>query len=256
MKKILIIIGVVVLLLVAGAAWFMVPRVKLYNAARELTETGFPEQTHYEYFNQFDVVYASDQPVQTVSYDGLSVDIPADWTILETSLENSLTYESPDNNQRIVLIEASDLTGYSLFHQELVQELSTGLSHKVDFDNLYYGFKALNMTMPDNAYDTMKSALILERDNYSLFNMDQTMVYYIVGMLKSVEQEFALNYIYESEDICATYHVSPPSDGHPYRIVADVFSAKDLNKAYSLVIRTDSEETLYAMMNSVKVEAE
>jgi hypothetical protein len=102
----------------------------------------------------------------------------------------------------------------------------------------------------------MKSALLLERDNYSLFNADKTIAYYIVGMIKSVEMEFALNYIYETEDICATYHVSPPNEEHPYRVTADVFSAKDLNKAYSMVIRTDSEETLYAMMNSIKVNAD
>ena len=202
-KKKIIITVVVVILLLAGATWFMAPRVKLYNAAKELTENSFPATSHCEYFNQFDITYASNQAVQTISYDGLSIDIPADWTILENSLEK--------------------------------------------------GFNALGIPMPDSAYATMKSTLLLERDSYSLFNVDKTIAYYIVGMIKNIEPEFGLNYIYETEDICATYHVSPPSDEHPYQTVADVFSAKDLNKAYSMVIRTNSEETLYAMMNSVQV---
>jgi hypothetical protein len=252
-KKKIIITVVVVILLLAGAAWFMVPRIKLYNAAKELTENSFPATSHCEYFNQFDVTYASNQAVQTISYDGLSIDIPADWTILENSLENSLTYESPDKSQRILLSEASDLTGYSLFNEEQVAELTADLSSKVGLKRLEKGFDDLGIPMPDSAYATMKSTLLLERDSYSLFNADKTIAYYIVSMIKSNEPEFGLNYIYETEDICATYHVSPPSDEHPYRTVADVFSAKDLNKAYSMVIRTNSEETLYAMMNSVKV---
>lgn len=252
-KKKIIITVIVVILLLAGTAWFMVPRVKLYNAARELTENSFPEASHYEYFNQFDVIYASDLPVQTINHDGLSINIPADWTIMEMGLENSLTYESPDKSQRILLLEASDLTGYSLFNEGQVAELTADLSSKIGLNRLEKGFDALGIPMPDSAYATMKSALLLERDSYSLFNVDKTIAYYIVGMIKSAEMEFALNYIYESEDICATYHVSPPSDEHPYRVTADVFSAKDLNKAYSMVIRTNSEETLYAMMNSVKV---
>lgn len=252
-KKRIIITVVIVLLMAIGAIWFMLPRVELYNAARELTETGFPGTSHHEYFKQFDVTYDSDLPLQTVSHDGLSIDIPADWTIMEISLENSLTYESPDKSQRILLLEASDLTGYSLFNEEQVAELTADLSSKVGLNRLENGFDALGIPMPDSAYATMKSALLLEKDSYSLFNMDKTLAYYIVGMIKSVEMEYALNYIYETEDICATYHVSPPSEEHPYRVTADIFSAKDLNKAYSLIIRTDSEETLYAMMNSVQV---
>lgn len=255
-KKKIIITVVVVILLLAGAAWFMIPRIKLYNAARELTETGFPATSHCEYFKQFDVTYASNQTVQTISHDGLSIDIPADWTILENSLENSLTYESPDKSQRILLSEASDLTGYSLFNEEQVAELTTDLSYTVGLKRLEKGFNALGLPLPDSAYTTMKSTLLLKRDSYSLFNADKTIAYYIVGMIKSIEPQFALNYIYETEDICATYHVSPPSEEHPYRTVADVFSAKDLNRAYSLVIRTDSEDSLYAMMNSIQINQE
>ncbi len=257
MKKTkIIIIVIVVILLLTGTTWFMFPRVKLYNAARKLTETVFPEQSHYEYFNQFDVTYDSDQPVQTVQYGGLYIDIPVDWTIRETNLENSLTYESSDQSQRVVILAPSDLTGYSLFNEEQVQELTADLSCKIGLKCLEKGFGALNIPIPDSAYTTMKSALLLERDSYSLFNVDKTIAYYIVGMIKSAEMEFALNYIYETEDICATYHVSPPNGEHPYRVTADIFSSEDLNKAYSLIIRTDSEDTLYAMMNSVQVNPE
>ncbi|MBR4085775.1 MAG: hypothetical protein IKK33_15980 [Lachnospiraceae bacterium] len=254
-KKILISVIVIIMLLV-GTVLFMNPRIKLYNAARELTETGFPKVSHCEYFNHFDVTYASDQPVQTISHDGLSIDIPADWMILENSLENSLTYESPDKSQRILLSEASDLTGYSLFNEEQVAELTADLSYTVGLKRLEKGFDALGIPMPDSAYTTMKSTLLLERDSYSLFNADKTIAYYIVGMIKSIEPQFALNYIYETENICATYHVSPPDEEHPYRVLADVFSAKNLNRAYSLVIRTDSEESLYAMMNSIQINQE
>lgn len=252
-KSIVIITLIVVISLLIGATWFMKPRIKLYNAARELTESSFPTTSHCEYFNQFDVTYASDLSVQTIRHNGLSINIPADWTIMETGLENSLTYESPDKNQRIVLLEASDLTGYSLFNEEQVAALTTDLSSKIGLNQLEKGFEALNIPMPDSAYTTMKSALLLERDSYSLFNRNKTIAYYIMGIIKSEEMEYDLNYIYETEDICATYHVSPPGGEHPYRVMADVFSAKDLNKAYSMVIRTSSEETLYAMMNSVQV---
>ncbi len=254
-KKKTIITVIVVILLLVGACWFMIPRIKLYNAARELTESSFPETSHCEYFKQFDVTYASDLQVQTITHDGLSIDIPANWIPLETNLESTLGYESPDRSQRIILLRASELKDYSLVNEKQILELTADLSGKVEFKRLEKGLAALNIPMPDSAYATMKSALLLEKDSYSLFNRDKTFAYYIIGMIKSAEMEYALNYIYETEDICATYHVSPPNDEHPYRVTADVFSAKNLNKAYSLIIRTDSEETLYAMMNSVRFES-
>lgn len=256
MKKKIIITVLVVILLLAGAAWFMIPRINLYNAAKELTESSFPEESHYEYFKQFDVAYSSDLTLQTVEYEGLSIDIPADWTIMETGLENSVTYESPDQSQRVVILAPSDLTGYSLFNEEQVAELTADLSTTVGLKRLEKGFDDLGIPMPDSAYATMKSALLLERDSYSLFNVDKTIAYYIAGMIKGAEMEYALNYIYETEDVCATYHVSSPNEEHPYRVIADIFSAKDLNKAYSMVIRVDSEDALYALMNSVQVNPE
>lgn len=248
-----IIIGAILFLLVGVILWFMIPRVMLYNAARELTETAFPEETHYEYFNQFNATYATGQPTQTISFEGLSIDIPADWTLMDNGLQSSLSYESPDKSQRVILLPPSYLTGYSLVSNQQVAELTTDLPYDVSLKRLEKGLSKLNIPMPDTAYATMKSALVLEKNNYSLFDIDKTIAYYIMGMLKSIESEYALNYIYETEDICATYHVSPSEDDSSYKIAADIFSSGNLDKAYGIVASVESEDTLYAIMNSVQI---
>ena len=121
----------------------------------------------------------------------------------------------------------SYLTGYSLVSNQQVAELTTDLPYDVSLKRLEKGLSKLNIPMPDTAYATMKSALILEKNNYSLFDIDKTIAYYIMGMLKSIESEYALNYIYETEDICATYHVSP-SEAHKSTLFLAIISLVDI----------------------------
>lgn len=253
-KKIITIL--VVLVLIFGGAIFMFPRIMLYNEVRAITELGFPSETNCEYFNQFHVTYDIGQPVQIISYCGLSVEVPADWTMGYDGQNTTLTFLSPDHTQRVKLMYPSDLTEYCLVNEELLAEYSEDLPYEVSLKRLEKGCASLNVPLPDSAYASMKAALLLERDNYSLFNLNKTLAYYIVGIIKCLESEYAMNYIYETEDICATYHVAPMEDTNTYFVSADIFSAKDLNTAYQLAATVDSEDSLYALMNSVQVSPE
>lgn len=252
-KKRIIITVVVVLLLLAGAVWFMIPRVKLYQTAREMSKD-FPEDITQEYFNNYDATYSSTDSIQTVNHFGLSVDIPADWHYTETNL-SSATYSAPDPREGIILMPSENMTDYSLLNETQVEELLAELPHKVGYERLMKGFESLDIGLPDSAFGTMKAAVLLEKDSYSLFNMDKTIAYSIMSMIKAVEYAGQINYVYETDKICGTYHISPKEDGS-YYIIAEVFSAQDLNTVHTLIIKTKTLDTLYAMMNSVQINPE
>ena len=60
-------------------------------------------------------------------------------------------------------------------------------------------------------------------------------------------------YIYEADDKCGFIIVSAPKDDQKYfRITADMYSTTDLNAPYTIIIRSETLEEAYAMINSIE----
>ncbi|MBR4085774.1 MAG: hypothetical protein IKK33_15975 [Lachnospiraceae bacterium] len=255
-KKKIIIAVIVVILLLAGAVWPMIPRVKVYKIVREFSDEVFAEEAKEtcEYFTDFNITYAPTEPIQTVNHHGITVDIPADWVLKETGLKAFL-YLSPNEEECIIITEPDDLSFYSLLNENQIEELITDLPTKLGTKRLVKGFESLDIGMPDSGYNTMKAGLLLTQDSCSLFNLEKTIAHYIMCLIKTLGIAGEQHFIYETEDIHALYHIHPRENDYLSPIYADVFSPDDLNTCHTLVIKINSYERLYALMNSVRLES-
>lgn len=253
-KKIVItIITICVFLTIVG--WIFVPRLFVWFAARQITPDIGPGA---EYFTEYDISLTDMDLVQTTSPGGLSMDIPNDYAEKEISLENTLMYVRTDETNivtdSIVFMAASDLNDMNLFSEENIAELTDGPLSMLSTTHLIKGFEALGHGLPDSAYGTFKSSALLTEDDYSFWRLNQGFAYVVSGMIKNSSMMGEYNYIYETEEICGIIHVMIPSDReYKYYIVADMFATDDLGTAHGLLIKTNSLEEAYGMINSIVI---
>ena len=255
-KKKIIITVIVVILLLAGAVWAMIPRVKIYKIVKEFSDKVFAEEANEtcEYFTDFNVTYAPSVQIQTLTYHGITADVPADWKQKDNGLR-AIIYMSPDESECIIFMEPDDLSFYSLLSEEQIGELMTDLPTKIGTKRLVKGFESLDIGMPDSGYNTMKAGLLLTQDSCSLFNLEKNIAHYLMCLIKTIGISGEQHLIYETDDIHALYHIHPRENDYLSPVYADLFLPDDLNTCHTLIIKINSYERLYALMNSVRLES-
>jgi hypothetical protein len=185
--------------------------------------------------------------------------IPGNYTEKELSLENTIMYilptEGETDTESVVFMASSDLSDMNLFSEENMATYTGGILDKFAVNKLMKGFKDLGHGLPDSAYNTFKSTALLTADDYSFWNWQKGFAYVVSGMIKNTSFLGDYNYIYETENICGIIHVRELTEQNcKYYIVADMFSTDDLSTAHGLLIKTNSLEQAYAMINSITIE--
>ena len=203
-------------------------------------------------FTAYDVTLENGQ---SASIDGLTMTLPNDFTLRETSDKYSIVYDHPDPTIRpIVLSDAQDVSHMNLTVKENAETLMSEYFYQTSCRNLTKGYEALGYGTPDSAYNVYKAAALLEADNYSFWNWQQNYAYAMCCGLNATilyHPPYYDRYIYETEDVCGIVFYSEVNCSHAN---AYIFSTNDLNTMYRLHLECDSPEKLYGMLNSIVIE--
>ena len=260
-KVILIVVGAIFVLF--ALVLFLVPRIVIYHQAKQVTAELGPAA---EYFTEFDLTLPDEEPVREVTFDGMTVTIPGYLKNERSVLSNSCIYEEPledgKTGGRSVIIVTMDVSDTNSYLEEMITEKVEGPLGKYAVKQLMKGYEDLGNGIPENNYAMEKSYYLLKEEDYSFWNCKQGFAYIINGVLKK-EASFICDYtyVYEKEDISGFIHVDGRTDhaqsdssGYSYRVTARMYSVNDYSTEHALLIRCDSLETAYAIINSAKIE--
>lgn len=255
----IVVISLVVLATLIGTIGL---RLVIRHYAKEVTAEMSPPA---EYFTEYDQNYGDADAVQDITHNGMTVTIPAHFETKEINLEETYMYavldEEGNASESIVFMRPDDVTDMNLFSEKNLAEMGNGFLKKYALKKLMKGFEDLGHGLPDNAYTTLKSTSLLSKDDYSFWNLQKGFAYVVSGLLKNTTFTGDYNYIYETDDICGIIHVrdftldgSNSTQNCNYYIVADMYSTSDFTTSHGLLIKCNSLEMAYSMINSIVIE--
>lgn len=259
-KKIILITVIVLVLLVV-----LIPSIGIRLAIRKHAKEITPELgPTAEYFTAYDESFVAVDYVQTISHGGLTLTAPGYFEKDELSLENTYMYTYKDEagtvSESIVFMAPYDMSDMNLFSEENMEQFTNGFLDEYAANQLKKGFEKLGNGIPDNAYHTNKCIELLSADDYSFWNWKQGFAYVVCGILRSESMWLNYHYVYETEDTCGIIRVrdfsidgNATEKGYRYYIIADMYSTADLNTVHGLLIKCNSLETAYAIINSVVI---
>lgn len=238
MSKMKVVIWVIVCLMVAALGCFFVPRILLHMAVKEL-----PQCVQGEFVTDFT---SREQNTFTVSNDYYSVEIPDGYIKREgTESLNVSSYESMESDRTYLLFDyGADMT-MSLLDEQWYEEEEK--LKNVNIKRLEKAFNKLEYGIPDSFYNVQKAIVLLKEEDYSFWDIDRQLVFFVLGTFKSAWEGEQSVWLYERDDIRA---IIRQQEGMRY--VIDVVNAKDLNTAYGVLMKNAEEEDVWKLLNSWK----
>lgn len=255
------IISIVVLVTLIGTIGL---RLVIRHYAKQVTAEMPPSA---EFFTEYDQTLAEFGEMQDITHNGMTVTIPAYFQELEMSMHETYMYGVMDeegnssDTECIIFSRPDDVSDMVLLSEEGIAEMGDTFLKRYALKKLVKGFEDLGHGIPDNAYTTLKSAYLLSKDDYSFWNWQQGFAYVVSGMIKKASFTSNYNCIYENDDICGIIHVRDytldtdgSTKGYKYYIIADMYSTADFSTSRVLLIRSNSLEMAYGMINSIVIE--
>ncbi len=238
-KKTIALVGIIVVLMTV-AALVLVPRIRLYNAVKDIDLGPVGEM-----FTQYDV---TDDNLVRIEEEYCYISIPVDYEYEEKDViktykyseDEAVSFSNDTNEEALVFLQDSFGESLELFDIEMqMKDLKKG------FEDLGYG-------IPDNEYNTVKNMYLLNEDDYSFWNYNKGLAYALTARMKSETMWMSKQYIYEREDMYATVLARLWEDGKCY-YYATVYNPDDLNESFVIIIRTYDEQKAMAILNSVEL---
>ena len=263
-KKIVLIVGGSFLVLLALVAFFA-PRFIVYYQAKKVTTQLGPAA---EWMTEYDLTFAETEPVQKVSFDGMTVLIPGNFRERETALETCRVYDGPvekdEGRRENVLMTTGDVSDLNRSIDEMKSVLvdkKSGIFRNYIAKRLSKEMKELSQENP-NYYSLAKSCYLLTEKDYSFWNLEKGIAYLIKGTLKTGITPYC-DYIliYEKEDVCGLIYVTDrslytelSSSSPNYSLQVELYGMDDFSTSHFLLIKCDTLETAYAIINSAEIE--
>lgn len=250
MKKrtIIIIVSIVAALLLIGILlWQLIPRLAL----SALIKTTLPEFESAQMFDSYDI---TDDSLVEISTDGYTIDIPSGLIEKDMGELAAKYYHNADHTTSVCLVTDAEPLEMNLLDPEKYKDIE-GMPSYVAVDNMEKAFESLgNGVIPDNTYNTLKSAALLDSSDYNFWSIENTVGYIVMGSVKlALAYMGDTQYIYERDDARAIVYVKNPiEDMNYYTVTAELYSTDDLNTAHFLIINAPTLNEAYAVLNSVK----
>lgn len=248
-KRVITISAIVVGVLIIG--WFcifiLLPRVMLYNMVRKYLPS---IDNCAEYFTDFDI--ANNNSVQTIDNGYVSVKIPSDYHHETKNLElMPYLYISPDTEETVAFIkEPHDLSGLNLLRPENFENIED-IPKDVGINEIISGFESIGKGLPDSAYNTYKLMLLINKDDYSFWDIKKGTCFSIIAVMKEVLMpQYEEFYLYEKDNIRGIVMVSKVED--KYHVIFEIYNADDLNTVHTLIIGVKNIYDAYAIINSAE----
>ena len=243
-KKIVITV-ISVLLVLALAAWFFVPRILLYAGSKAILSNIGEAAT---YFTEYDV---RNEDVQTIDNGHIAIDIPKELVKNEKKINNLVIYQNTEKTKSVLLANPEDMSELNLLNGENMQEVLSSAKISIGMEQLRRGFEALGNGLPDCGYNTYKCIRLLDKEDNSFWNFNQAAAFLVAGTLKEMSTIYDIEQIYESDDICGFVFYSLRSNG-TYRVGLEIYRTDDLNTVSTVMLTVENLEDAYAVMNSAR----
>ncbi len=248
-KRTIIIIASIIaaLLLIGCLVWFMLPRIAL----AAIINITLPELQSAQMFDSYDVI--SDDLVE-VSFDGYNISIPADLTEQDMGDLSAKRYKNADDTVSVLLMTDAEPMEINLLATDICKDIE-GMPSYIAIDNMKKAFESLgNGVVPDNTYNTLKSAALLDSGDYNFWSIENSVGYIVMGSTKlALAYVGDDQYIYEHDDVCAIVYVKyPTEDMNYYTVTTELYNTDDLNTAHFLIIKVPTLDDAYSVLNSVK----
>ncbi len=228
--------------------WVVKPRVEIGILLRSV----FPEVGDGSgYFTEYDV---TDNSLAEVQFEGYSVGIPAGFQKEETEYDSFEVYRDTENRDLSVVMIYPESLDMNLYKRDSFGENISDEEYERIVSECSKWFDALGNGQPDSAYGVFKCCYMLSDDDLSFWNIGQNIAFGITAFLRE-EVISAIGdeaYIYETDDKCGIIRVDNLDQKKPYYyFVVDMFKTDNLDYPHALLIRTDSLEQGYAIINSI-----
>ncbi len=257
-KKILIpVLAVAVVIALALSFYFLVlqPRNELDSYIKQnITDVGAPAQQ----YDKYDITHSGE--VIEVSNEAIAVKLPAKYEKQDISMDRGELYKAADENVTVIMPFS--------WGEEF--DLTTAKDYDVDTnvtaEEVVKGFQSIWRITPDCAYNTIKCAYLTEKDCYNFWDINSQKAYIVSATLKKTLSNGNRDvFIYEKDDICGivSYFERTESeikelqdkygDATKYVATLEVFTKSDLNTSTTILVKVDSLDEVFAIMNSARV---
>ena len=253
-KTKIIIFSIVAAVLILGfVIWVIMPRAALSNIVEEFLIPNFSGKG--DFFDGYDV--RNDSFVR-VENEFISLDIPSGFELekdpnAEKDDFHSLQrYVRKDTQEAVLLFPkpidtVMDMTDYAMFEGE------EKIPDEKAFNRLLDTFESFGNGMPDSRFAAYKCIVLLDKENYSFWDMDKATAFTVLGTFRvSALSVYKDAYVYESDNICGILYLSENSRKGKYEAAFDAYPVSDLNHSYTIMFGMNSLEEIYAVINSVE----
>lgn len=257
MKKIILIpvLAVVLIIALALSFYFFVlqPRNELDSYIKQsVTDVGAPAQQ----YNKFDIAYSGE--TIEVSNGNITLKLPAKYVKQDISMDRGEFYKAADENVTVIMPfswdEEFDLTTAKDYDVEA----------NITAEEVVKGFQSIWGITPDCAYNTIKCAYLTEKDCYNFWDINSQKAYIVSATLKNTLTNREDILIYEKGDICGFVSWFERTDseikelqdkyGEATKYVAtlEIFTKNDLNSSNTILVKANSLDEVFAIMNSAE----
>ncbi len=237
---------VIVLVLIAGAAVLVLPRI-LVDAT--VSKVGGKEIVAAEKFEDYSVVL--DENVTEAENSHISVDIPSKYVYdSDKNIENSQVF-SESGGVKVIVMDKWEWGE----EMNLVAILEKGEYENYKFDGKAFMAEIENMglPMPDSAFNTYKFLYLMDKKQYDTLNLNQRIIYAVAATMRNeMLPEMGEAYIYETDTVKGFVHVreNVDSENGKYFVTLEIYGANDLNTSTTVMVYTDDLDEAYGIMNS------
>ncbi len=248
-RKLLTVIACMLAVLLAVVlVWVVKPRVEI----AVLLSSVFPEVGDgSEYFTEYDVTDSTLVEHKTVGY---TIGIPATFEKADAAIDTCDVYRDKDNSDLSIILIYPEELDMSIYNRDSFGENISDEDYECIVSTCRRWFDALGNGQPDSAYGVFKCCYLLSDQDKSFWNIGQNIAFGITAALsESLVSGVGETYIYESDDKCGIVSVDNLDQKKPYYYFkVDMFPTDNLDYPHALLIRTDSLEQGYAIINSIE----
>lgn len=247
-KRVITISAIVAGIIILGLffLWVLLPRIMLYK----IVNSYLPNvDKSAEYFTDFNI---ANNDVQTIDNGYVSVKIPNRFIHNEEKAELiPCLYNTSDNSETIFFMsEKGDLSGLNLLDPEMYKDID-GVPPDIGVKEITKGFESIGKGLPDSAYNTYKLMLLINKDDYSFWNLNKGVCFSIAAVMKEILiSNYDKMYLYEKDNIRGIIEIEEKEDIH--KVVFEIYNSDDLDTVYTLVIGVKNIDDAYAIINSAE----
>ncbi|MDE6595781.1 MAG: hypothetical protein K2K44_07220, partial [Oscillospiraceae bacterium] len=101
------------------------------------------------------------------------------------------------------------------------------------------------------AYNTYKLMLLINKDDYSFWNLKKGVCFSIAAVMKEILiSNYDEMYLYEKDNIRGIIMITERED--KYQVIFEIYNSDDLNTVYTLQIGVNNIDDAYAIINSAE----